>query len=102
LEDDVILLVTSLGATFISKYLSENKFPFTIKRIIMLAPAFYDTDDVVLGTFHVHDSQYEGFLAQCQEMIIYHSSDDDEVPFSDSENYLKLFPHAEFKKFEKA
>jgi predicted alpha/beta hydrolase family esterase len=65
----------------------------------MLAPAFYDTPDEVLGTFLPDVFKLESMKEQCDDIIIYHSIDDESVPFSDSENYLQLFPNATFRKF---
>ena len=100
MQNEVMLVATSLWWSFIVKYLSENNIEFSIKKLFLLAPAFYDTDDEVLWTFHLRDRNYNWVIEQCKKIIIYHSRDDIIVPFSDSEKYLKFFPNAIFKKFD--
>jgi hypothetical protein len=65
----------------------------------MLAPAFYDNTDEKMGSFLPDTTKFENITQQCSDIIIYHSTDDDIVLFSDSEKYLKLFPDAIFRKF---
>ena len=52
IKSNVILIGTSLGGTFLAKYLSENKFPKKIKSVYLIAPPFDNTlpgEDLVNG-----------------------------------------------------
>jgi len=82
LEDNIILVTTSLGSTFILKYLSENDFPVKIRKLFLIAPAISDTPDETLGSIY-----------------IYHSKDDDCVPFEQSLELKQYFPEAIFREF---
>ena len=99
MSDEIILVATSLWWSFITKYLSENHCNIKISKLIMLAPAIYDSKNYVLGSFLPNILKFENILKQCENITIYHSTDDYSVPFSDSEKYLKFFPNATFRKF---
>ncbi len=99
MRDDCIFVATSLGASFVAKYLSENTINIKIEKLIMLAPAFYDTPYEKLWSFLPDNWKFENIQSQCDDIVFYHSIDDEIVLFSDSEHYLKLFPHARFRKF---
>ena len=51
LNDEVILVGSSLGGTFLVKYLSENLFPKKIKAIFLIAACFDDLPDEPLLDF---------------------------------------------------
>jgi len=98
LDDGVILIGTSLGGIFLAKYLSENNFPKTIKAIFLLAPPYSTRADSPLGDFILTNDLSQ--LAQKSDRIfIYQSKDDQVVPFSDCEKYMKLLSNAKLKVF---
>lgn len=99
MHHEITFVATSLWWSFITKYLSENTLQANIKKLIMLAPAIYDTPDEVLGSFLPDTSQFDKIQAQCENIFIYHSVDDSMVPFSDSVKYLQYFPKSVFRKF---
>lgn len=99
MRNELIFIATSLWWSFICKYLSENTFDKKIAKLIMLAPAFYDNTDEAFWTFLPDTLKFDSINTQCDEIIIYHSIDDEIVLFSDSVKYLKLFPNARFRKF---
>lgn len=100
LREDVIFVATSLWWSFVTKYLSENNVSFSIKKLILLAPAlFNDIPEGRLGSFAWDHKLFFRITEQCHNIIIYHSRDDSIVLFSDSEKYLKLFPNCIFREF---
>lgn len=67
----------------------------------MIAPAIYDNiPNDSLGSFTPDTSKFEKVTEQCEKIYIYHSQDDPVVKFSDSEEYLKLFPDVVFRIFD--
>lgn len=102
LHDNVIFIGSSLGGTFLAKYLSENKFPKKIKAIFLLAAVFKITDrhsDSTLGDFILPHS-FENLNNQCEQIFLYHSKDDPVVPFADIEKFAQVLPNSEKVIFE--
>ena len=98
-RDWLIIATTSLWSTFIIKYLCENTFPVEIKRLIMVAAAIGDTDQEKLGTFTLDKNKIHTISNQVHDIICYHSTDDQTVPFSDFIKLQEYFPDATFRKF---
>ena len=97
INDDVILIGHSLGGAFLSKYLSENKFPKKIKAV-MLVGAVYDKD--CEGYSLLSFSLPEKLNLQTSKIFLYHSKDDPVVPFSAAEKYQKILPDAKLRVLE--
>ena len=101
LENNVILIGHSLGAMFLVKYLSENKFP---KRILatLLVSAPYNNKGIEesLGDFILPKS-LDKLNKQGGKIFIYQSKDDLVVPYSHFEKYKKALPNAIIKEFKK-
>jgi len=94
LQEGVILVGHSLGANFLTKYLSENKLPVSIEQLHLVAGCFGAG-----GGFELSDD-LSNVEAQCGEIYIYHSKDDFVVDFSDGKKYAKALPTAHFMEFE--
>lgn len=101
LNENVILVGHSLGAIFLVKYLSKNEFPKRIKATVLISPPYDSSDtDESLGDFALPKS-LSGLKEQAGEILIYHSEDDEVVPFSHLEKYIKALPEATIRKFKK-
>lgn len=97
LNDGAILIGHSLGASFLAKYLSENKFPIKIKAVFLVAACSNkDTDGYHLASFSLPSE----LNLQTREIYLYHSKDDPVVPFSDLEEYKKALPYAHIRVLE--
>ena len=99
LRDNIVLGAGSLGGCFLMKYLYENTFPVKIKRIIFVAAALHDTPKERLGSFTLDKNKISTISQQVDEIVCYHSRDDDLVPFSDFEVMKTYFPNAVFREF---
>lgn len=97
LEKEVVLLGHSLGGVFLVKYLSENKFPNKILATIIVAAPF-EID--VKGGFKLKKN-LDKLQEQSENLIFYHSLDDEVVPFSEFLEYKKLFSSAQFREYKK-
>jgi predicted alpha/beta hydrolase family esterase len=97
LNDEVILVGHSLGASFLVKYLSENKFSKKLLGVFLVGGVFdVDTEGYSLASFSLGDK----LNLQTENAYFYHSKDDPVVPFSSMEKFMEVFPNAHFRVFE--
>lgn len=97
LNEEIILIGHSLGASFLVKYLSENNLPKKLKAVFLVSGVFdTDSDGYSLHSF----SLPEKLDLQTENIYLYHSKDDPVVPFSALENFAKIFPKAHARIFE--
>lgn len=99
LRDDMILIVTSLGASFMLKYFWENDFPVRIKKLMFVCPAVWNTPEEKLGSFAFDLEQATRLRRWVDEIYIYHSKDDTIVPFEQSLELNSYFPEAQFREY---
>ena len=93
-RDHVVLIGHSLGGIFLAKFLSEETFPRKIRATILIAAPYEEHGpDDSLADFSLPDS-LEIFAEQGGDIILYHSKDDDVVPFVDMEAYIGRLPQA--------
>lgn len=99
LQDGIILVGHSLGGSFLTKYLSENKFPKTVSATFLIAAAYGDN----LPEYKLLDFAVPGdltrFEAQSEKIFLYHSQDDPVVPFTDLEKFQRCLPNARVRIF---
>lgn len=88
LRDGVIFVGHSLGGIFLAKYLSEQKIPLKIKATLLVAAPYSTKDEHPLADFILTKS-LAGLKEQGGEIVLYHSSDDVIVPFSNAQRYEK-------------
>ncbi len=97
LNDEVVLVGHSLGASFIAKYLSKNKFPKKLAGVFLVSGAFdKDVDGYPLLSF----SLPEKLDLQTTNVYLYHSKDDPVVPFSAMNSFMKVLPAAHVRILE--
>lgn len=94
LDDGVVLVGHSLGATFLAQYLCNNEFPKKIQSLHLVAPA-YDGK----GGFGV-PPDVSKLERNVQNIYMYHSRDDHLVSYNDAVKLKELFPEAELVTFE--
>ena len=99
LKDDVILVWHSMWVSFLCKYLEENTFPVSIKKIFLISWAFDDIEWDVIWNFRFNQN-LDNLKKYEEKIILYHSKDDLVVSFSHFENFRKLLPNSEYKIFE--
>lgn len=97
LKDDIILIGVSLGAIFLAKYLSENKFPKKILATYLICPPFDNSlpgEDLVGGfTLKSNLSLME---KNSENLYLMFSEDDDVVPLAHAEKFKEKLPNAKF------
>jgi predicted alpha/beta hydrolase family esterase len=99
LNDEVVFIGHSLGGIFLAKYLSENVYPKKIKATVLVSAPYDTPTEYSLVDFAI-TSPLDKFVKQAGKIVLYHSKDDDVVPFDDIERYHKEIPNAELRVFE--
>jgi len=99
LENDVILIGSSLGGIFLAKYLAENTFSKKLKAVFFLA-APYNTDKNSDLCDFVTSEDLSNIEKQTKRIFIYQSKNDEIVPFEDCRKYERLLPEATLRVFE--
>ncbi|HRY36280.1 MAG TPA: alpha/beta hydrolase [Candidatus Magasanikbacteria bacterium] len=101
LNREVVLVGHSLGASFLLRYLSENKFPKKIKATFLVSAPYQQkgmrTD---LGDDFRFGQDMSLLIKQSPRLVFYQSQDDKVVPVSDFEKFKDLFPGACFVEFK--
>ncbi len=97
LEDGIILVGTSLGGIFLTKYLSEHTFPKTIRSLYLIAPPYDNSlpDEDLVGGFELQDDL--SLLEKNSDKItFFFSKDDSIVPESQMKGYQSKIKNATF------
>ncbi len=95
LKNNIILIGSSLGAIFLAKYLSENKFPKKILATYLIGAPF---DNTVEGEDLVNGFKLGANLSLIEKnspkTTLFFSKDDPVIPVSHAEKYRKKLPKA--------
>lgn len=96
LNDEVVLVGSSLGGIFLTKYLSENIFPKKIKGLFVVAAPFGDSKPKhFLAGFNLPNN-LKKIMKQTEKIYFYHSKDDPIVPFVEMKKYKKELANAKY------
>lgn len=94
LKEGDILLGHSLGAVFLTKYLSEEELPMTLKALYLIAAPFFSEDSKEGGDFRFKADLLPQILKKCENIVLYHAEDDPVVPFADLKRFAEHLPGA--------
>lgn len=97
LRDDITLIGWSLGGMFLAKYLSENKLPVRVGKLVLLAaPCGYcqSEDGNDCGNFQFDPSILQNIAQNTNQVFILHSKDDFVVPITAAYEYKIALPEA--------
>ena len=97
--EENILIGHSLWWSFLLKYLNENKIEQIISQIHLVAPALFDSEEELLGSFHFEKNlaNYTNFE---EKTHFYFSKDDEIVWFKSCEHLQITLLKSHFKIFE--
>ena len=97
LRNNIILIGSSLGGIFLTKYLSENKFPKKILSTYLICPPFDNTlfDEDLAGGFKLK-SDLSLIEKNSKNLNLLFSKDDDVVPVTHAKKYEKKLKNANF------
>jgi predicted alpha/beta hydrolase family esterase len=101
-DKNPIFVGTSLGGTFFLKYLSENSLAMNILQLHLIAPCVTDEGQELekLGTFEFDVTKINKISNICDDIHLWHSKEDTNVPFLNSEIVMKYLPKANLHVFE--
>lgn len=94
LNDNCILVGSSLGGIFLSKYLSENKFPKKLLSVYLICPPFdnsLSTEDLE-GGFELQED-LSLIEKNCDNTTLLFSKDDKVVPVQHAQKYAEKLPN---------
>ena len=95
LKNNIILIGNSLGGIFLSKYLSENKFPRKIMSTYLICAPFDNTPggEYLVGGFNLK-KDLSLIEKNSKNLYLLFSKDDDIVPVSHAKKYEKKLKNA--------
>jgi uncharacterized protein len=93
INGDPILVGHSLGASMLLKYLSESSVQKTITGIFLIATPHWSGDEDWKQGLKLH-KDFAANMPKDIPIFLYHSQDDEEVPFSHLEFYTRNLPQA--------
>lgn len=91
---EIILVGHSLGGVFLAKYLDEVTLPKKILGVFLVAAPYGNGPDYSLADFTLVGKTLQNLWTQCGTVVLYHSTDDQVVPFSDLAAYQVQLPFA--------
>jgi predicted alpha/beta hydrolase family esterase len=95
----VSLVGHSLGGSILLKYLSEENVKEPIAGIFLIATPYWGAEEWQVDEYTLH----EGFalrLPKEPRIFLYHSRDDEVVPFAHLAMYAEKLPHATIREFD--
>lgn len=100
LDDDVILVGHSVGSSVLVKYLSEQQLDTSISSLFLLATPYWGADDFWTWDEARLPEGVAAKLANIPRVFLYHSRDDDIVPFAHLALYAAKLPQAVIREFD--
>ena len=96
MQAGIVCVGSSLGASFLAKYLSEETIGIHISQLHLAAGRFFTRDE----SFRIDAALLPNVAKQCDKIFIYHSKDDFVVPFEDASKFKQALPMASLVVFE--
>lgn len=100
LGDDGIIVAHSLGGSALLKYLSEEQAVHRIAGLFLVAPPYKGRDGEWATDDFAMDADAASGLAAAIPMFIYHSEDDEWVPFSHLSQWAAKLPGIVSREFD--
>ena len=98
-QNRLALVGHSLGGSVLLKYLAENDPDVSVLGLFILAAPYWGREDSQVGEFVLPENA-SSRLARFRSVFLYHSRDDEEVPFSHLSSYTSLLPHARIRELD--
>lgn len=99
LDDGLILIGHSLGGSMLLKYLSEEQSTKSIAGLFLLAPPYWGGDEDWQAAEYMLQEDFATRLPSIPHTFLYHSCDDEVVPFAHLTLYAEKLPHATIREF---
>jgi predicted alpha/beta hydrolase family esterase len=91
IKGEIMLVGHSLGSSMLLKYLSETRIRKKIAGIFLISTPFWSGEEDWKQGFILH-KDFADKLPKQVPLFLYHSKDDDEVPFEHFEQYAECLP----------
>ncbi|MGH3087451.1 MAG: RBBP9/YdeN family alpha/beta hydrolase [Rubrobacteraceae bacterium] len=98
-DGEAILVGHSLGASILVKYLSEAKVETPLAGIFLIAPPFWSAEDWEVPEYEL-GKDFAAKLPESAPIFLYHSRDDEWVPFAHLAIYAEKLPNATVREFD--
>lgn len=99
INSPVILVGHSLGASMLLKYLSESQVNNRITGIFLISTPFWSGEEDWVQGLRLQED-FAGKLPKDVPIFLYHSRDDEVVPFGHLGLYKDQLPQATFREFD--
>lgn len=99
LEDEIILVGHSLGASVLLKYLSEEPCDKSIAGLFLVAPVYFGKKDWRVEEYSLKRG-FETALLGISRIYVYHSRNDTVVPFNHLVQFADKLPNSVCRAFE--
>ena len=99
LNGETILVGHSLGASILLKYISEEPTAEGIVGLFLIATPYWGTVDWEVAEFELRED-FPAALPEEVPIFLYHSRDDEVVPFAHLALYAGRLPRARAREFE--
>jgi len=99
LDGEVILVGHSLGASILLKHLSEEQVEEPIAGVFLIATPYWETVDWEVTEFELRED-FPAALPEDVPIFLYHSRDDEVVPFAHLALYAGRLPRARVREFD--
>jgi predicted alpha/beta hydrolase family esterase len=96
---EVILVGHSLGGSILLKHLSEERVDKPIAGVFLIATPYWGTVDWEVAEFELRED-FPAALPEDVPIFLYHSRDDEVVPFAHLALYAGRLPRATVREFE--
>lgn len=97
IKGKIILVGHSLGASMLLKYLSESRVQKKIAGIFLISTPFWNGDENWKQGLKLH-KDFADRIPKSVPIFLYHSKDDEVVPFNHLELYAQNMPQATVRK----
>jgi predicted alpha/beta hydrolase family esterase len=101
LDDEVILVAHSVGGSILLKYLSEEQVDKPIAGLFLLATPYFGGDDNWNYAEMNLPQDFAAMLPTIPRIFLYHSRDDEVVPFAHLALYAAKLPQATIREFDR-
>src|SRR5450631_1755347 len=89
----------SFGGAMLLKYLSEETIKASVASLFLIAAPFVGADENWRDNAFALEPDFAGKLSGLPQISLYHSRDDDIVPFAHLAVYARSLPQATVRKF---
>lgn len=100
LEDEVILVGHSVGGSVLLKYLSEERIEKSVAGLFVLAAPYWGADEFWKWDEVRLPQDAAAKLASIPRIYLYHSRDDETVPFAHLALYAAKLPQATIREVD--